>query len=185
MTQSAGPTPSARRKARRFVLQGLYEWQLSGNAAHEIEARYRVENAMHKVDLDYFHELIHEITKTQEVIDDAFMPHLDRKFHELDHVERRLSRALQAQVEHDRFLRHARLAVDLLSSAPERQAEIDDMVGIAGLLALAPPAQSSESPSSAATTGSTSITSHPQRWWNGIGTACSLLSALAWFSSQP
>ncbi len=59
---------------------------------HEIEARYRVENAMHKVDLEYFHELIHEIVKDSEHIDDAFMAHLDRKFHALDHVERAILR---------------------------------------------------------------------------------------------
>ena len=58
----------------------------------EIEARYRVENDMHKVDLDYFHELIHEISSKVDGIDDAFMPHLDRKFHELDHVERAILR---------------------------------------------------------------------------------------------
>jgi len=87
MTQSAGPTPSARRKARRFALQGLYEWQLSGNAAHEIEARYRVENAMHKVDLDYFHELLHRIPAESEALDALFTPHLDRAFASLDPVE--------------------------------------------------------------------------------------------------
>lgn len=84
--------PSARRKARRFAMQALYEWSISGNPVFEIEARYRVENDMHKVDLDYFHELIHEITKATDTIDDAFMAHLDRKFHELDHVERAILR---------------------------------------------------------------------------------------------
>lgn len=84
--------PAARRKARRFAMQALYEWAISGNAMHEIEARYRVENDMHKVDLDYFHELIHEIVKDCDAIDDAFMAHLDRKFHELDHVERAILR---------------------------------------------------------------------------------------------
>lgn len=87
MTQSAGPTPSARRKARRFALQGLYEWQLSGNPAHEIEARYRVENAMHKVDLDYFHELLHRIPVEADALDALFEPHLDRAFAALDPVE--------------------------------------------------------------------------------------------------
>ena len=87
MTQSAGPTPSARRKARRFVLQGLYEWQLSGNPAYEIEARYRVENAMHKVDLDYFHELLHRIQAEAEALDALFTPYLDRAFTSLDPVE--------------------------------------------------------------------------------------------------
>lgn len=73
-------------------MQALYEWSISGNPMFEIEARYRVENDMHKVDLDYFHELIHEISKDVDAIDDAFMQHLDRKFHELDHVERAILR---------------------------------------------------------------------------------------------
>lgn len=87
MTQSAGPTPSARRKARRFALQGLYEWQLSGNPSWEIEARYRVENAMHKVDLDYFHALLHDVPRHAEELDALFTPHLDRAFGSLDPVE--------------------------------------------------------------------------------------------------
>ena len=73
-------------------MQALYEWSISGNPMYEIEARYRIENAMHKVDLDYFHELIHEIAKESDNIDDIFMPYLDRKFHELDHVERAILR---------------------------------------------------------------------------------------------
>ncbi|MDI1301786.1 MAG: transcription antitermination factor NusB [bacterium] len=84
--------PAARRKARRFALQALYEWSISKNPMFEIEARYRVDNDMHKVDLDYFHELIHEIVKKSETIDDTFMAHLDRKFRELDHVERAILR---------------------------------------------------------------------------------------------
>lgn len=88
----SGVRPAARRKARRFALQALYEWAISGNPMFEIEARYRVENDMHKVDLDYFHELIHEIARRCEAIDQAFLPHLDRKFQELDHVERAILR---------------------------------------------------------------------------------------------
>jgi N utilization substance protein B len=87
-----GVRPAARRKARRFALQALYEWEISGNLMFEIEARYRVENDMHKVDLEYFHELITGIEKQSDAIDDAFMVHLDRKFHELDHVERAILR---------------------------------------------------------------------------------------------
>jgi len=84
--------PSARRKARRFAMQALYEWSISQNHMFEIEARYRVDNDMHKVDLEYFHELIHEIAKAPDAVDDVFMAHLDRKFHELDHVERAILR---------------------------------------------------------------------------------------------
>lgn len=87
MNHVNGVNPSARRKARRFALQGLYEWQMSGNPAFEIEARYRVENAMHKVDLDYFHELLHRIPVECDTLDALFEPHLDRTFGALDPVE--------------------------------------------------------------------------------------------------
>ncbi|MES3040246.1 MAG: transcription antitermination factor NusB [Pseudomonadota bacterium] len=87
MTQANGLNPSARRKARRFALQGLYEWQLSGNPSYEIEARYRVENAMHKVDLDYFHELLSRIPTLTDTLDALFEPVLDRAFESLDPVE--------------------------------------------------------------------------------------------------
>lgn len=85
-------TPAARHKARRFALQGLYEWQLSGNQPFEIEARYRVENAMHKVDLAYFHELLHQVVAKNRELDKAFEPFLDRKMQQLDPVERNILR---------------------------------------------------------------------------------------------
>lgn len=87
MAQDFGIKPAARRKARRFALQALYEWQISGNPVFEIEARYRVENDMHKVDLDYFHELAQRISQMAEELDTALLPHLDRKLEELDPVE--------------------------------------------------------------------------------------------------
>ena len=53
MSQTLQAAYAAKRKARRFAVQGIYEWQMSRNPVHEIEARTRVENAMHKVDLSY------------------------------------------------------------------------------------------------------------------------------------
>lgn len=65
---------TAVRKARRFALQGLYEWLLTdyhfdktgerehlGNSPHDIAARTRATNAMHTVHLGYYHELMHNI----------------------------------------------------------------------------------------------------------------------------
>ena len=90
--RQAKNTPAARHKARRFALQGLYEWQLSGNQPFEIEARYRVENAMHKVDLAYFHELLHQCVARVSELDAAFEPLLDRKASQIDPVERAILR---------------------------------------------------------------------------------------------
>jgi len=88
MAQDFGIKPAARRKARRFAMQALYEWHISGNAVHEIEARYRVENDMHKVDLPYFHELVKNISEQAAAIDEALVPCLDRReLGQLDPVE--------------------------------------------------------------------------------------------------
>lgn len=65
---------TAVRKARRFALQGIYEWLVTdyrfeqtgmraylGNTPLEIETRTRATNAMHTVHLGYYHELMREI----------------------------------------------------------------------------------------------------------------------------
>ena len=80
--------PAARRKARRFVLQGLYQWQLAQTTPSEIELQFRTENDMKKVDLDYFHELLHEIPQQVSELDAAVEPFLDRKFADLDQIEK-------------------------------------------------------------------------------------------------
>jgi N utilization substance protein B len=45
---------SSRRRARQFVLQGLYERQLSGNTADAIRADLKAETGFAKADQDYF-----------------------------------------------------------------------------------------------------------------------------------
>lgn len=86
-TASQKPTPAARRKARRFTLQALYQWQMTGANIGEIETQFRVDNDMRKTDVSYFHELLHEIPKCVNELDDAFRPLLDRELKDLDRVE--------------------------------------------------------------------------------------------------
>lgn len=87
MNQSYPTTYAAKRKARRFAVQGIYEWQMSGNPVHEIEARTRAENAMHKVDLGYYHELLSQIVAQHQALDEVLIPALDREIEALDGVE--------------------------------------------------------------------------------------------------
>ena len=74
MSQTLQATYAAKRKARRFAVQGIYEWQMSHNPVHEIEARTRVENAMHKVDLSYYHELLTQVVTNHEAFDALLIP---------------------------------------------------------------------------------------------------------------
>lgn len=87
MSQTLQAAYAAKRKARRFAVQGIYEWQMSRNAVHEIEARTRVENAMHKVDLGYYHELLTQVVAQHETLDTLLVPVLDRELSALDGVE--------------------------------------------------------------------------------------------------
>jgi N utilization substance protein B len=90
---SAGSTgfnkvkPSARRKARRFLVQALYQWQMTGDNLNEIETQFRTDNNMIKTDTSFFHELLHQIPGQLNEIDRHFEAFLDRDKHELDKVE--------------------------------------------------------------------------------------------------
>lgn len=78
---------TAIRKARRFAVQGLYEWLLTNNPSHDIEAHTRSENAMHTVHLGYYHELISKIIAQSEEIIAFIDSQLDRPWSRLDKVE--------------------------------------------------------------------------------------------------
>lgn len=78
---------TAIRKARRFAVQGLYEWLLTKNPSHEIEAHTRAENAMHTVHLGYYHELLSKIIEQSDALIDEINQSLDRPWTRLDKVE--------------------------------------------------------------------------------------------------
>lgn len=93
-------TYTAVRKARRFALQGLYEWLmtdyrfatqnrdlLGGNEPHTIVARTRATNAMHTVHLGYYHELMRNIPEQAGQLIVEISSFLDRNFNRLDLVE--------------------------------------------------------------------------------------------------
>lgn len=81
------PTPAARRKARHYAMQGLYQWQMAGANLGAIEAEFRTDNDMTHVDVDYFHELLHGVPQFLSEVESVFVPHLQgRSLEELDPV---------------------------------------------------------------------------------------------------
>ncbi|MDK1023810.1 MAG: transcription antitermination factor NusB [Gammaproteobacteria bacterium] len=85
--QSRKPKPAQRRKARRFVMQSLYQHKISGTSIAEIEQQFLQDHDMRKVDLDYFHDLLMGIADQQANIDAEIQTAIDRDFSELDPVE--------------------------------------------------------------------------------------------------
>lgn len=91
---------AAVRKARRFALQGIYEWLMTdhrfeqtgnsswqANAPHDIAARTRANNAMHTVHLGYYHQLMRDIPQQVDALDALIAQHLDRELAKLDMIE--------------------------------------------------------------------------------------------------
>ncbi len=80
-------TPAARRKARHYAVQALYQWQLAGADLITIEAEFRADNDMSKVDVEYFHDVLHGIPREKKSLDDKISPLLDRRLNEMTPVE--------------------------------------------------------------------------------------------------
>ena len=83
---------SDRSRARRYVVQALYEWQVSGNAPKEIEQQFLIEHQTRKFDRPYFHELLIGITEQVEELDAEISALSDRPFKEVDLVEKGILR---------------------------------------------------------------------------------------------
>lgn len=76
-----------KRRARKLVLQALYQWLLSGADLSEIDAQFRVVNDMQKVDGDYFSRLLYEVPAKLSQVETAFIPFLDRPIETLNPIE--------------------------------------------------------------------------------------------------
>ena len=86
MSRSGAVPISHRRRARDLLVQALYQWQLSGHSAEQIEAEFRADNGR-KVDWAFFHDALSGIIGAPLEIDTCFLPHLDRDPVQLDPIE--------------------------------------------------------------------------------------------------
>ena len=80
-------SPAARSKARRFVLQALYQMHMTGTTAAEVETQFRQDHDMKRVDTEYLHDVLIGLAKNRSELIAQVTPQLDRKFEELDPVE--------------------------------------------------------------------------------------------------
>ncbi len=79
--------PSLRKKARRYAVQGIYQWHLSGNAIEEIEMQFLETINQAKVDIAYFREILVNTLSSITQLDDLLKPFMDRDFSEINPVE--------------------------------------------------------------------------------------------------
>lgn len=82
------PHKNARRRARELVVQGLYQWLLSGEDAGAIEAHVAATNpGFEKADREHFKAVLHGTIEAAADLDALISPHLDRPTVELSPVE--------------------------------------------------------------------------------------------------
>lgn len=82
----------ARRRARRALVQALYQWELSANSVSSVIADFETGDALKKADDEFFTEVLRKATAMTPVLDALYGPLLDREVEKLDPVERAILR---------------------------------------------------------------------------------------------
>ena len=85
-------TPAMRHRARHFVLQAIYTWQMTGDSAADIEKQYLEEQPVQGADLDYFHDLVSGVIANCDHLDETYEPFTSRPIKDLDEVDKAILR---------------------------------------------------------------------------------------------
>lgn len=77
----------ARSLARKLAMQALYQWQLTGQSAADINLQFLASEDIEGADREYFTELLKGAAGQSEQINKAITPFVDRPLDQLDPVE--------------------------------------------------------------------------------------------------
>ena len=81
------PPKSARRRAREFVLQGLYQWRVGGANEATVEAHVAELEGFAKADREFFVGTLRGVIAQNEKLAEQIGSHIDRPFAELSPIE--------------------------------------------------------------------------------------------------
>lgn len=82
----------ARKRARRALVQAVYQWQMSGGSDKELAGQFAEGEALKKADKEFFAQSLSRVLLQTAELDATLTPQLDRKLAELDKVELALLR---------------------------------------------------------------------------------------------
>ena len=100
-------------------MQALYQMQLTGDSAAEIERQFLEDNDMKRVDTTYFHELLSGVAAKQEELLESIEPKLDRKMDEIDPVEKAILRKGNSLFQKKKKAENLSLAPAETNSSPQ------------------------------------------------------------------
>ena len=75
--------------ARRYAMQALYQWQMTGQQLGIIDAQFLDDDELiSRADVSYFQELLHQVLARTDDLNTTIIPYLDRPLEQVDPVER-------------------------------------------------------------------------------------------------
>lgn len=79
---------SPRRRAREFIVQGLYQWQVGGQDTAAIQLQAEGVAGFNKADGTLYNTLLAETRQHAEALKLDLAPHIDRAWEEVSPIER-------------------------------------------------------------------------------------------------
>jgi N utilization substance protein B len=83
---SSGKSP--RHRAREFVVQGLYQWQVGGQDAAAIQVQAEGVAGFDKADRALYDALLDGVLKNADTLRELLAPHIERSWDEISPIER-------------------------------------------------------------------------------------------------
>lgn len=111
MSGSRQRASSARRRARRFLVQALYQWQVSGQDPDDVLIQFVDGRNLGNADVEYFRDLMRAIPADVAALDAQIAPLLERSIAMIDPVERGILRLACYELR-DRHEVPARVVID-------------------------------------------------------------------------
>ncbi len=92
--------PGSRQAGRRLALQGLYQWQLTGDTPKTIYEQFAEEAEPTAPLPKYFHDLLFGVIEQAGKLDEALQPYLSRPLAQVDPVEAAVLRLAAFELVH-------------------------------------------------------------------------------------
>jgi transcription antitermination protein NusB len=88
MRPRADRSARARSLSRKLAMQALYQWQLAGQSASELQSQFAAEEGYGDAEEEYFASLVDGVTTSVAALDTRLQLLIDRPLAQLDPVER-------------------------------------------------------------------------------------------------
>ena len=82
----------ARGKSRRFAMQAIYQWQMTGDSITDIKQQFFEDNNFSVIDTEFFSELVSGVASSISELDPFLEKNMPRSVESVDPIERSILR---------------------------------------------------------------------------------------------